>query len=68
MTFYIGFMKQDISKIASVASFFLSRIDSNIDGTIDSKLKNVADETVKAKLETVKGKVAIANAKIAYQE
>ena len=61
-------MKQDISKIASVASFFLSRIDSNIDGTIDSKLKNVADETVKAKLETVKGKVAIANAKIAYQE
>ncbi|MGD1804391.1 transaldolase [Dapis sp. BLCC M126] len=59
---------EDISKIASVASFFLSRIDSNIDGTIDSKLKNVADETVKAKLETVKGKVAIANAKIAYQE
>ncbi len=59
---------EDISKIASVASFFLSRIDSNIDGTIDSKLKNVADETVKTKLETVKGKVAIANAKIAYQE
>ncbi|MGD1703311.1 transaldolase [Dapis sp. BLCC M229] len=59
---------EDISKIASVASFFLSRIDSNIDGTIDTKLKNVADETVKAKLETVKGKVAIANAKIAYQE
>ncbi|MGD1712206.1 transaldolase [Dapis sp. BLCC M172] len=59
---------EDISKIASVASFFLSRIDSNIDGTIDGKLKNVADETVKAKLETVKGKVAIANAKIAYQE
>jgi len=59
---------EDISKIASVASFFLSRIDSNIDGTIDSKLKNVTDETLKAKLETVKGKVAIANAKIAYQE
>ncbi len=59
---------EDISKIASVASFFLSRIDSNIDGTIDGKLKNVADETVKTKLETVKGKVAIANAKIAYQE
>ena len=59
---------EDISNIASVASFFLSRIDSNIDGTIDSKLKNVADETAKAKLEAVKGKVAIANAKIAYQE
>ncbi|MCL2932462.1 MAG: transaldolase [Trichodesmium sp. MAG_R03] len=59
---------KDISNIASVASFFLSRIDSNIDGTIDGKLRNVADETVKAKLEAVKGKVAIANAKIAYQE
>ena len=59
---------EDISKIASVASFFLSRIDSNMDGTIDNKLKNVTDETVKAKLENVKGKVAIANAKIAYQE
>ena len=59
---------EDVSKIASVASFFLSRIDSNIDATIDSKLKDVTDETIKAKLETVKGKVAIANAKIAYQE
>ena len=59
---------EDISKIASVASFFLSRIDSNIDGTITGKLKDVTDETVKGKLETVKGKVAIANAKIAYQE
>ncbi|NEP75793.1 MULTISPECIES: transaldolase [unclassified Okeania] len=59
---------EDVSKIASVASFFLSRIDSNIDATIDSKIKNVTDDTVKAKLETVKGKVAIANAKIAYQE
>ncbi|MDY7007858.1 MAG: transaldolase [Cyanobacteriota bacterium] len=59
---------EDVSKIASVASFFLSRIDSNIDGVIDSKLKDATDETVKAKLENVKGKVAIANAKIAYQE
>ncbi|ABG50120.1 transaldolase [Trichodesmium erythraeum IMS101] len=59
---------EDIDKIASVASFFLSRIDSNIDGLIDEKLKKVTDETVKAKLEAVKGKVAIANAKIAYQE
>ncbi len=60
---------KDISKIASVASFFLSRIDSNIDGKIDAKLaKGVDDITVEAKLKDVKGKVAIANAKIAYQE
>ena len=59
---------EDISKIASVASFFLSRIDTNIDGQIDAKLKGSVDESVKAKLETVKGKIAIANAKIAYQK
>jgi transaldolase len=59
---------QDISKIASVASFFLSRIDSNIDARIDELLKGETDEAKKAKLQTIKGKVAIANAKIAYQE
>ena len=60
---------KDISKIASVASFFLSRIDSNIDGRIDNKLKaGVESINVEAKLRAVKGKVAIANAKIAYQK
>ncbi|WP_298912476.1 transaldolase [uncultured Nostoc sp.] len=60
---------KDISKVASVASFFLSRIDSNVDSKIDAKLKKGVDDiTVEAKLLAVKGKVAIANAKIAYQE
>ncbi|MCF2146312.1 transaldolase [Desmonostoc muscorum LEGE 12446] len=60
---------EDISKIASVASFFLSRIDNNIDAKIDAKLKKGVDDiAVEAKLRAVKGKVAIANAKIAYQE
>jgi transaldolase len=58
---------EDISKIASVASFFLSRIDSNIDSRIDSKLES-ADDDAKVKLNNIKGKVAIANAKIAYQK
>ena len=60
---------KDISNIASVASFFLSRIDSNIDERIDKKLAEGMDRIEKkAKLEVVKGKVAIANAKIAYQK
>jgi len=60
---------EDISKISSVASFFLSRIDSNIDKRIDEKLKQGVDDiSVEAKLRVVKGKVAIANAKIAYQK
>ncbi|AFZ26314.1 transaldolase [Cylindrospermum stagnale PCC 7417] len=60
---------KDISKIASVASFFLSRIDNNIDAKIDAKLKRGVDDiTQQAKLRAVRGKIAIANAKIAYQE
>lgn len=58
---------EDISKIASVASFFLSRIDVMIDDQINSKLES-ADDQAKAKLTAIKGKVAIANAKVAYQE
>ena len=58
---------EDISQIASVASFFLSRIDVMIDGQIDEKL-GAADPDGKAKLEAIKGKVAIANAKVAYQK
>jgi transaldolase len=57
----------DISQVASVASFFLSRIDVMIDEQIDSKLKS-AEGDAKTKLEAIKGKVAIANAKIAYQK
>jgi transaldolase len=60
---------KDISKIASVASFFLSRIDSNIDSRIDAKLKAGVDTIEQeAKLRQIKGKVAIANAKVAYQK
>ncbi|NJK49315.1 transaldolase [Candidatus Gracilibacteria bacterium] len=60
---------KDVSKVASVASFFLSRIDSNIDARIDAKLKAGVDTIEQeAKLRTIKGKVAIANAKIAYQK
>lgn len=60
---------EDISKISSVASFFLSRIDSNIDERIDKKLAEGVDRIEKeAALKAVKGKVAIANAKIAYNK
>jgi transaldolase len=58
----------DISKIASVASFFLSRIDSLIDDQLEAKIKAASSPEVAAKLKAIEGKVAIANAKIAYQE
>ena len=59
---------EDISKIASVASFFLSRIDVNIDNRLDAKLEGLDDAEKKAKITALKGKIAIANAKDAYQK
>jgi transaldolase / glucose-6-phosphate isomerase len=58
----------DLSHIASVASFFVSRIDSLIDSMIDEKLASEKDESKKALLSSVHGKVAIANAKLTYKK
>jgi transaldolase/glucose-6-phosphate isomerase len=55
-----------ISRVAGVASFFVSRIDGVIDGEIDRRLKAGAGADTAA-LEALRGKVAIANAKMAYQ-
>jgi len=56
---------EDISRIASVASFFVSRIDGKIDAEIDKRIA-AGDKNADA-LKALRGKVAIANAKIAYQ-
>jgi transaldolase len=57
---------KDISGIASVASFFVSRIDTLVDSTIDEHLKTAAGADAQI-LESLRGKVAIANAKQAYR-
>jgi transaldolase/transaldolase/glucose-6-phosphate isomerase len=57
----------DVSKMASVASFFISRIDSAIDKVVEAKLKASKDPAEQAALKNVQGKVAIANGKLAYQ-
>jgi len=59
---------QDISHIASVASFFVSRIDSLVDSKIDTTLKTETDAKKKGLLESLQGKVAIANARRTYQK
>src|SRR3984893_10748944 len=58
----------DPSHVASVASFFVSRIDSAVDREIDEKIAKANDPTEKERLAALKGKIAIANAKLAYQE
>ncbi|PYN96000.1 MAG: hypothetical protein DMD91_23140 [Candidatus Rokuibacteriota bacterium] len=57
----------DVSRVASVASFFISRIDSLIDATIAERLKASKDPMEQALLKGLLGKVAIANAKLTYQ-
>ena len=59
---------QDVTHIASVASFFVSRIDTLIDGKIEEMLKTEKDPGKKALLQSVEGKVAIANAKLTYKK
>jgi transaldolase/glucose-6-phosphate isomerase len=58
----------DPSHVASVASFFVSRIDTMVDKQLDDKIAKANDPTEKERLAALKGKVAIANAKLAYQE
>jgi len=59
---------QDISHVASVASFFVSRIDTLVDSTIDEKLKANSDAAHRTLLESIRGKVAIANARLTYKK
>ena len=57
----------DISGVASVASFFISRIDTLVDNLIDERLEGLNDPRQATLLEGIKGKVAIANARVSYQ-
>src|SRR2546423_2246166 len=58
----------DPTHVASVASFFVSRIDTAVDKQLDEKIARANDPTEKQRLAALKGKVAIANAKLAYQD
>jgi transaldolase/glucose-6-phosphate isomerase len=57
----------DVRAIASVASFFISRIDTAIDALLTARIKTAKRSTERALLQSLMGKVAIANAKLTYQ-
>ena len=57
---------EGLGRVASVASFFVSRIDSLVDKQIEEKLAS-AEGDEKERLESLRGNVAVANAKLAYQ-
>ena len=56
----------DITRVASVASFFVSRIDSLVDQMVGAELDATRDAGRRARLKSVVGRVAIANAVLAY--
>jgi transaldolase len=55
-----------IDRIASVASFFVSRVDTAVDNLLGEKIAATGDAAEKQRLESLKGKAAVANAKLAY--
>lgn len=57
---------QPLGHVASVASFFISRVDSSVDAALEKMLATETDEARKARIRSVMGRAAIANAKIAY--
>jgi len=58
---------ESIKEIASVASIFVSRVDTKIDKLLDAKIAETSDESEKQKLQNLIGKTAIANSKLMYE-
>ena len=59
---------EDVSQVASVASFFVSRIDSLVDGLLEELCASSSAGEMRQRAEALRGRVAIANAKLAYQD
>jgi transaldolase len=59
---------KDISRIASVASFFVSRVDTLVDKLLEDKVNATNDLAQQQHFKSLEGKAAIANARLVYQE
>jgi transaldolase len=59
---------KEIGHIASVASFFVSRVDTLVDPVLENRIKATSDSAEQQKLKSLEGKAAIANARLVYQE
>jgi transaldolase/glucose-6-phosphate isomerase len=56
-----------LKRVASVASFFVSRIDTLVDQQLDARLREAKTDAERGRISALFGKAAIANAKLAYQ-
>ncbi len=57
-----------LSKVRSVASVFVSRIDTAIDQFLEDKIKTTQDQPLKNKLNALKGKSAVANSRLIFEQ
>lgn len=57
---------QPVDKVASVASFFVSRVDTNVDARLAELAKSYPDQA--EGILSLQGKIAIGNAKLAYRQ
>lgn len=59
---------QTLKRVASVASFFVSRVDVLVDQLLEDRISTTTVSTQQQKLRDLQGKIAIANARLVYQE
>jgi len=60
--------EKDLSHVRSVASVFVSRVDSMIDPILDEKIKNTTDKMKQEKLGSLKGRAAVANCRVIFEK
>jgi transaldolase len=60
--------REPIDEICSVASFFVSRVDTLVDKMLEARLSSATSEADQKKIKSLLGKAAVANAKIAYRK
>lgn len=58
---------EDVRSSASVASFFVSRVDTSVDKLLDERIAAAGSDAERERLRGLLGKAAVANAKVAYQ-
>jgi transaldolase len=59
---------QDLSRVASVASFFVSRVDAMVDALLEKLAAGTSSAEVRSRAEGLRGKIGVANARLAYQD
>lgn len=60
--------QEQVNQVNSVASVFVSRVDTLVDQLLEEKISSTIDEKKKKELKELKGRAAVANARLIYQQ